>query len=244
MNSVCMATYNGADYVSEQISSILCNLEKEDELIVSDDGSVDETLEIIRDFQSRDERIRLLTGSHQGIISNFSRAIEASSGEYVFLSDQDDVWDNNKVSKVIRTFQERPEAKVIVHNARLIDSTGERLPMTLFELRQSKPGLIKNIIKNSYVGCCMAFRRSVLAKAMPIPTKVAMHDWWIGLWGEIERGSVFINEELMGYRRHETNASSLSHSSVGIMISNRFTIITELLVRMAQVGLGLKDAEG
>ena len=95
MISVCIATYNGEKYIKEQLDSILPQLKKLDEIIISDDKSKDKTLKIIKTLN--DSRIKIFTNPKKGLISNFENAITKSSGDYIFLSDQDDIWHENKI---------------------------------------------------------------------------------------------------------------------------------------------------
>ena len=100
MISVCMASYNGEKYIKEQIDSILKQLSDEDELVISDDGSTDNTLSVIQSIH--DKRIKLIhnQGEH-GYSRNFENALKNSKGDYIFLSDQDDVWKDNKVETIL-----------------------------------------------------------------------------------------------------------------------------------------------
>jgi len=96
MISVCMATFNGEKYIKEQINSILIQLDYKDELIISDDGSTDKTMEIIHKFD--DKRIKLFENKNMhGYAHNFENALKQATGDYIFFSDQDDVWLPNKV---------------------------------------------------------------------------------------------------------------------------------------------------
>lgn len=92
MISVCIATYNGEKYLEEQLDSILPQLDSRDELIISDDGSKDATLAIIKRYTAQDQRIKFFKGPGKGVIANFEFAINQSQGEFIFLADQDDVW--------------------------------------------------------------------------------------------------------------------------------------------------------
>ena len=98
MISVCMATYNGERYIKEQVSSIMQQLGENDELIVSDDGSSDSTLQVLDSFH--DSRIKVFSGPRTGLTYNFENAIKNANGDYLFLSDQDDVWECNKVERL------------------------------------------------------------------------------------------------------------------------------------------------
>ena len=104
MISVCLATYNGQRFIKRQITSILSQIGEEDEVVVSDDGSTDDTLTILRDLN--DSRIRIIDGAHRHSPTwNFEKALEGARGEYIFLSDQDDVWMPDKVQKSVEALE-------------------------------------------------------------------------------------------------------------------------------------------
>ena len=103
MNSICIATYNGEKYIKEQLTSILSQIDIDDEVIISDDGSTDKTIEIINDIN--DSRIKLIKGGFRNFTFNFENAIRQAQGEYIFLADQDDVWLPNKYSTTLKTLQ-------------------------------------------------------------------------------------------------------------------------------------------
>lgn len=105
--SVAMAVYNGETYLKEQLDSILQQLGDNDEIVISDDGSLDHTIEIIRSYQAADHRIRFVHGPKLGIKQNIANAIGQTNGAYIFLSDQDDVWMPHKVKRVLQEFHEK-----------------------------------------------------------------------------------------------------------------------------------------
>ena len=230
--SVAMATYNGEKYIVEQIDSILSNLKENDELVISDDGSQDKTIEIIKNYD--DQRIKLFNGPRLGVKKNFENAIKKTTGDLIFLSDQDDIWNENKVEIVLNELKLNPKASMIVHDAEIIDSNSkEILYDSFFDYRKSKKGIIPNIIKNSYIGCCMAFKRELVKYIIPIPEKIEMHDQWIGIINELKCGeSSFISKKLIKYRRHENNVSKLEHYPVMKMIRNRVVFIIELIRKL------------
>ena len=231
MISVCMATYNGEAYLKEQIESILENITEEDELIISDDGSCDHTLDIVKNYMDMYPNIRFVKGPQKGVIKNFESAIRQAKGEYIFLSDQDDIWESDKVEKVLACFQNN-KCQVVVHDACIIDGEGRQLEQSFYALRGSRAGLLKNLIKNSYLGCCMAFSAEITEKILPFPEKIEMHDWWIGLVADTAHASVFISDSLVRYRRHDHNVSHMYRHPVKIMIENRIRFIVHLLIRM------------
>lgn len=224
--SVAMATYNGEKYIYEQIKTILSNLTESDELIISDDGSTDRTLDIIRKIN--DNRIKLIHGTGNGIKQNFANAIGHTTGDYIFLADQDDIWLDNKIEKVLESFY-KSDAILIQHDAIVIDENEDILYNSFAEHRKVKTGIIKNLIKNSYHGCCIAFKNELKNEILPIPDNVYLHDAWIGMIAEQNGKTKFIDEKLIKYRRHLENASSFRHLPLGKMIKNRINYAKELL---------------
>lgn len=220
MISVCMATYNGEQYLHEQINSILNQLSKGDELIISDDGSTDKTIEIIENFS--DPRIKLLKADFHSPILNFQNALQHAENDLIFLSDQDDVWMDDKVEKMMQSLK---EYDLVVSDCFIVDEEGKIIAGSFFDRNNSGPGLIKNIYKNGYLGCCMAFNREILNHALPFPEDIAMHDIWIGLIGETFGKTLFMPDKLICYRRHSSNASQAGEQSP-------FTLFTKVMIRM------------
>lgn len=201
--SVCIATFNGEQYISEQIHSILCQLRDQDEIIISDDSSSDKTVRILREIN--DPRIVILeNNTFFSPVYNFENALIHASGDIIFLADQDDLWKSDKVTIVLEYLK---DADVVLSDCEIINQKGERLYPSFFEYNDSRSGFVNNLLKNSYIGCCMAFNRTVLDKALPFPREIAMHDWWIGLIGEACGKTVFLPKPLIAYRRHGENLS-------------------------------------
>ena len=235
--SVAMVSYNGERYLKEQIESILQQLKEEDELVISDDGSTDRTMEIIREYQNSDSRIRCLKGPGQGIKKNVEHVLKHTKGEYIFLADQDDIWMPDKVEQVLKAFLEK-NATVVIHDAKVFE--GEEAKKTVIEsffaFRRSGAGVFKNMIKNSYIGCCMAFRRELLKVVLPIPSKIEMHDQWIGILGDYIAGkSCFLPKALLLYRRHGENNSNMKHYGIVKMLRNRIYFFGYFFVRIIQI---------
>lgn len=204
MISVCIATYNGERFIREQIDSILRQLSSDDEIIVSDDGSTDDTISIINSIE--DKRIRVIEGPRkQSPTSNFECALKASKGDFIFMSDQDDVWKPNKVNICMEWLQ---RYDCVVSDAEVTDSSLNPLYPSLYAIMQVKQGRIYNTIwKNGYTGCCMAFRRNVLEASLPFPKDIPMHDIWIGNVAAYKYNVKFIPDTLIYFRRHEDTTS-------------------------------------
>ncbi len=231
--SVCIATYNGEDYIERQLRSILIQLSAMDEIVISDNGSQDETLRIINSF--KDSRIRLFLNrdEERSVVKNFENALNKARGEYIFLSDQDDIWESRKLAVIFNSL--RPY-DLVVSDCSIIGMCSDNniICDSYFSLRNSGKGILKNILANTYMGSCMAFNRFILEKALPFPSNIPMHDWWIGLVGEIFGSIVFCPEKLIKYRRHCNNSSPfVGTNKYGLseQIKFRKNIIIPLLKR-------------
>lgn len=215
-----MATYNGERYLRPQLDSILKQLSQEDELIISDDGSTDGSLIIIESYQ--DSRIKLLHSTHKNLIYNFENALEQASGDIIFLSDQDDIWFDEKVDK----YKENLKKNLLVFsNAAMFHANNSSVSELFFKDSKKKTGLLNNLKKVKFLGATLAFKKEVLNRALPFPKNIPMHDIWIGLVAESMGSTYYIDEPLIYYRRHENAASTSGGKS-----SNSF--LTKLTIRM------------
>lgn len=207
----------------------MSNLKQNDEIIISDDGSTDNTVEIIKKYE--DNRIKILNGPKNGVKKNFENAIRNCTGDIIFLADQDDIWKENKVKKVLEQFEKNDEVTLVIHDATVFNSEDESIIYeSFFKYRNSGKGIIKNIYKNTYIGCCMAFKNEVIKSVLPIPNNIEMHDQWIGIINEKKCGkSLFLPEKLIRYRRHLNNVSEMKHYPILKMISNRYRFVREFL---------------
>ena len=226
--SVCMASYNGSKYIGVQLESILKQLGTDDELVIVDDASIDNTVEIIRNFN--DLRIKLYINQFNiGVVPTFNRALLLTTGELIFLSDQDDRWYDNKIHTVHNIFSTQP-VDLIVHDA-VVTKGGIIIIRSLFAFRNSSPNYAKNIISNTYTGCCMAFKREILNKILPIPTKSGVfHDAWIGILAKYYGYKVlFVNVPLIEYNRHDQNVSTFKRRNVIYILMDRFVFLLAML---------------
>lgn len=233
MKSVAMAFYNGAKYIDEQIKSILQNMEENDELIISVDDASDGSEELLKNWRKTDVRIKIIKGPGKGVVKNFENAMRHCHGEIIFLSDQDDVWKKDKIKKIEKIFED-PKVMAVVHNAEIVDENLSSLGETTFQWRDSGVGFWKNMKKNSYIGCCMAVRKSALKRILPIPDNIWIHDQWIGLLSEQLGKVVFLEEPLIYYRRHGGNVTELTHGSISSMIKKRYHMIMEINHRVKE----------
>lgn len=219
--SVCIATYNGEKFILQQLQSILAQLAEYDEVIISDDSSTDQTLAII--YSLNDSRIKVFPGqTFRSPIKNFEFALQQASHDYIFLSDQDDIWVEGRVDAMMKVLE---TADMVVCDHSVIDEQGNILMPSYFELVPSRPGLLHNLKKNTYYGCCMAFRRRVLEKAFPFPKDVPLHDIWLGFVSEIYFKTIFLDYPYTLYRKHANNATT------GTEIKSSNSLLKKLQIR-------------
>lgn len=239
MISVCIATYNGERFLKEQLDSILCQLSKDDEIIISDDGSTDKTLEIIDSYN--DNRIKVFHHQKDEILSkvtqgrnfyfatqNFANALSKVSGDYVFLSDQDDIWLQNKVSRCLELLNKND---VIVHNYQVVDVNGNLTKEQQFSKNPLHKSVFANIMDSHFRGCCMAFKSDILKKCLPIPVNVIGHDYWIGAIASKFNKIYYELEPLIKSRWYPESVSAKKKTSLLYKLKFRIVLFIELFKR-------------
>ena len=169
--SVAMAAYNGQEYIQQQMESILKQLHMDDELLISLDFSTDNTEYIVQKMAQKDDRIQVVYGPSSGVLKNFENAINLAKNEIIFLSDQDDVWLDGKVDRILKEFDDQ-EVQVVMHDAAITDEKLHIQVPSVFKERNVKLGIKENILKNGYRGCCMAFRQQLKDDILPFPKKI------------------------------------------------------------------------
>jgi glycosyltransferase involved in cell wall biosynthesis len=229
---VALAAKDGARFIVEQVASVLPQLARGDELVISVDPSADDTLCLARELADSlsaagAPRVRVLTGQGQGVVANFEQALAASAGEIVFLADQDDVWLEDKVAQVLAAFA-RSDAVLICHDAVVVNEQLEVLEPSYFAWHRSRGGLLCTLLRNSYVGSCLALRRELLEVALPFPTGIPMHDQWLGLTAERLRRACCLEEPLMVYRRHDATLTGKRHVGIAQMLAWRLALLRAL----------------
>lgn len=227
MNTVCIATYNGASYIIEQLRSILSQLAPEDEVLIGDDGSTDSTLHLVR--QIGDPRVTVVVNEKNlGHVRNFESLIDRARGDIVFLSDQDDVWFPNKYGFIVNFFRENKSALVFHHALLRMDGEGKSIEATnhpIAKWRQRNP-LLAQLTKSYVFGCCLAFRSDVKKILLPFPRSVYAHDHWIALVAALLGGFYHYDKPLLFYRVHGRNLTP----------KRPLPLYVQIRLRMRQVG--------
>jgi len=241
MVSVCIASFNGEEYISDQLKSILSQLSKYDEIIISDDESSDDTLKKI--VQINDKRIRVISHKKNRIChrsasyiytsANFENCIREARGDIIILSDQDDIWLPNKVETITSYLQ---NVNLVMSNFNLCNSIGIITSVKYFKKSPISSNFIMNLIRMPYFGCAIGFRKELLPYILPFPPNLISHDNWIGLISQVYFGKPkFIKAPLFNYRRHDDNTSSATGKStnpIWYKIFHRLLLLSQIIKRI------------
>lgn len=236
---ILMATYNGSRYIAEQIRSIQNQTYQNWKLLISDDCSSDNTVDIIRSIAASDNRIILVSHdkAHGGAVANFFSLIALSKGPYVMFSDQDDVWNNDKVEIALAALMSlekiygADEPLLVSTDVEVVDQHLETLSDSMFasEKLSYSSSFRRALVENNVIGCTAAANRSLIRVAqqeVPIHC-IAMHDWWLNLLALSFGHCVVLNRRTMKYRQHDNNVVGASSSSIMKLI-NQFNLDNSL----------------
>jgi glycosyltransferase involved in cell wall biosynthesis len=213
--SVAMCTFNGEQFLKEQIDSILNQSVSIDEIIVCDDGSTDLTISILEEYSKKNPNLFKIYKNEINLksVKNFEKGISLCSGEIIFLSDQDDIWELNKVEKMIHYFDQNPNIDVLATNGFCIDDNSKvHEKYAIWDVPQFLRD--KNIefdyfsliafVTNISTGASMAFRKSILKEIMPFPKiKDFHHDEWIAMYAAKKESFELLNGKYFYYRIHK-----------------------------------------
>jgi glycosyltransferase involved in cell wall biosynthesis len=233
--SVCMATYNGAEYVTDQLESILEQLGPVDEIIVVDDASKDGTPQIVQALN--DPRIRVIPSTvNRGYVSAFERAITESRGTYIMLSDQDDIWLPGRVAAMTGALKDN---WFVASNFSVFGGEPNRFHRIQLRSRDSHRRAA-NIFATwvgyrPYYGCAMAFRGEAKQFLLPFPPFLdETHDQWLAMVGNLHRQMVHIEEPTVTRRLHDQNATPKTTRPIKVILRARIMMLRALTVAVAR----------
>ena len=206
--SIIVPVYNAEDSLKKCVDSLLCQTEKNSEIILVDDGSTDGTLDVVRAFG--DPRIRIVRNQSQRCYTaNFENALHHAQGDYIFICDQDDVWLPNKVETIVHYLRDEGYS-VVAHDAIVTDAQLQTIAPSYYSIKgHIFRNLTGNLLRFSFLGCCLAVRKEVLAKALPFPADhlLCTHDNWLFLCAAAIGKPKVLDQPLIYYRRHAGNTS-------------------------------------
>lgn len=259
--AICMATYNGEKYLSEQLESILNQTNTDWKLFIRDDGSNDETLNILQKYHNNfPHKIELLSdnvssGSSKANFFNILEYLKDEKFNYYMFSDQDDFWHSNKIENTLNKIKEMEQAEgvstpLLVHSdLRVVDEKLSVLSDSFINYRALDPnviGLNRLLIQNNITGCTMLWNKSLYDLLdFKITQSIAMHDWWLTLVASAFGKIGFLDKATIDYRQHgnnvvgATNVNSLGFIFKRLFSSNRVKQTLNLSFTQAQTFLNV-----
>lgn len=218
--TILMATFNGAEFIKEQIESIRQQEYSSWRLLIRDDGSADDTPAIINELAAAEPRIEILadTLGNLGITGNFGELLRhamARNVHYVAFADQDDVWQTRKLATQMKCMLEREKAgglriPVLVHtDLAVVDRELHLLKRSFMDCQGFRTGMTDPLrvllVQNHVTGCTVLINRPLLEFAMPLPSCAPVHDWWLALCAAVSGELVFLPGSMVSYRQHGGN---------------------------------------
>lgn len=199
-----MATYNGEKYLEEQLDSIINQSYKNIEIIIVDDCSKDNTVAIVKKYQSKFDFIKLFVNEkNSGVTPTFEKAIIECKGTFIAIADQDDIWELNKIEILVNNLE---DFDAVYSNSLLVDAQGNSLNKsftTIMNMKTYRSGT-PFLLSNSVPGHTILMKAIFARKILPFPKKM-LFDLWIGFCAASNNGIKFVDKTLVNYRQHETN---------------------------------------
>lgn len=215
--SICMATYNGEQFLKPQLESILAQSNQDWQLLIRDDGSDDNTMRIVEDYAERlPGKIRLVTdnGSRLGASLNFGKLLEYANTEYIMFSDQDDVWLPNKIELTLNVMKatERiyPDKPILIHtDLQVMDSELNTIANSMWSYQKLFPeagdDLNRIMAQNVVTGCTVMINKRARVISIPVPGEAVMYDWWLALNVCRHGKIIYVSIPSVLYRQHSGN---------------------------------------
>lgn len=226
--SIAITTYNGELYLEEQLDSIFNQTFKNIEVVVSDDCSTDDTLKILERYHHKYGLMYSINNTNIGVLKNFEKVINECKGHYIFLSDQDDVWFEDKIEIFIKEIGDfsmiYSDGYLMQDRNKTQNKISEEKWIKPFGLDSNNPSFYKYLIFKSFIlGCSLMFKKDLLETTLPFKNLSRNHDWWLAICAEFKDGIKYYNKPLFYYRIHSKNYSLQPSISKIEYILNFFT---------------------
>ena len=230
--NILLSTYNGSKYLKEQLDSLLSQTYKDIEIIVRDDGSSDNTIEILKSYNIKPIDTKINLGAMGSFEELLKYALQNSNSDYFMFCDQDDVWDTKKVEKTLAKMEEMEKEfgniPLLVHtDLEVVDEKLNTINSSFMNFQKINPRISKFhnlLIQNAITGCTVMINRKLAQMCLPIPDKAIMHDWWIGLVATQFGKIGYLNESTIKYRQHTSNTIGAKGFSYWGIIKKGFDI--------------------
>lgn len=230
MISVCMAVFNGETYLEQQILSLILQKNKIDEVVIVDDASTDGSFEVINNLNLPNKKL-FINDINLGHVKTFEKTLSYAIGDIIFLSDQDDVWMEDKIATIKKIFDLNPTVNLVHHELLYVDSELHKLdrPLRLinFGLQNRFGFLLRQFYKPELFGCGIAIRKSLIEKLLPFPRNLYAHDHWLSIIAALHSDVYMSPLQLVKYRQHSNNLTPKKR--------NTFSKILKLRILFAQM---------
>lgn len=227
--SVIMPVYNGALYLAHQLDSIIPMLAENDEIIISYDKSTDDTLKIAKEYAKKDSRIRLFINRGEGgVWPNSLNALKRVRGKYIIPSDQDDEWINDKINVIVSAFNNK-KVMAVLHDGYVCDKDLNIIMPTILDREKTSNSWVKNFIKSSVAGCCLAYRSEFVKVFLKTPIMPDAADQWAAISAMILGKVRIIKPILTKHRIHENNFTPKYKRKLSVKLKGRLFLAIDIL---------------
>ena len=243
--SILLSTYNGGKYLKEQLDSILSQSFNDFKVLVRDDGSTDNTVAILKEYEKMyPTKINLIKddGGNLRSTRSFMRLLENSDSEYVMFCDQDDVWLPEKVErtlkKIIEMKQEFGDIPLLVHtDLVVVDENLSIINNSFFNFQKIDPykdSFNNLLMQNVITGCTVMINKELVLKCLPIPDGVIIHDWWAGLVASKFGRIGYLSQATIQYRQHRANVVGAKGFTIRAVFRKIYVLFTSDIIKQYQ----------
>lgn len=205
--SIAMATYNGEKFLSKQLDSIFSQTYENIEVIVCDDASTDKTVDILKDYSKKYSNLKYYINQKRlGVVKNFEKALSLSNGDFIALSDQDDIWLPDKLDILYKNIEDN---LIILSDAYIIDDYDNIIYDSFIDYIKvdKSTNFVSFLFGSRFPGCTFLINRKLLDYALPFPNSIPYHDWWLNLIASKIGKVKFLDNKLTYYRLHGNNTT-------------------------------------
>lgn len=218
--SIALAAYNGEKYIKKQLESIINQTLKINEIVICDDSTTDATRDIIQSLDFKGIQLRYYKNElNLGPIENFKKAITLCNGDYIALSDQDDIWFENKLEVLLENIEnlDNSTPNLVFSNLELIDSSDNIIRDSFFTGDDFQPdnySFTHLLFEGFLMGCAMLINKKMANEVAKMPKGIIMHDYWIHMVAQCFGKVQYIDQILMRYRSHGNSVTQKEHLSI------------------------------
>ncbi len=247
---ILLSTYNGSNYLNQQLDSLLSQANTNFQIIARDDGSTDDTLQILKSYNINVIPSTLNLGACASFAALLDYAVSKTDAHYFMFCDQDDVWESNKIEKslkaMIREESTHPYTPVLIHtDLQVVDDNLETIHESFMQFQNIdyKYNALNNLlIQNTVTGCTVMINRKLAEASLPIPNNATMHDWWLGLVASQFGRIVFTTGFTIKYRQHSSNTIGASGFISMSALYKLYKIFRKKGLYLESMGANIKQA--